>query len=62
MADAESHVWTVLVYAVMHAARALRQSGVSCGGFRFGKCICHAESTLDLDDGFDFLTEGPFPV
>ena len=41
------------MYVLMHAARALRQGGTSCGGFRLGRYICHTELTLDLDDGLD---------
>ena len=52
-------VWPLHMNAVMHAARALRQSGASCGEFRLGKYICHMQLTLDLDDSFDSLTEGP---
>ena len=60
MEDMETHgglprnryVSPLRTYAVMHAARALHQGGESCGGFGLGKYICHAETTLDLDDGF----------
>ena len=43
----------------MHAVACLRSGGASCSGLGFGKCICHAEPTLDLDDGFDLLAKTP---